>query len=75
MFKGDAESGRLRSKRPSWEYRVIFAASYPIFLLSEVVDRARRALRLAPPRTRENKSVFAAAKQAADTSLPYAFMG
>jgi hypothetical protein len=66
---------RTRSGRSTWEYRLIFAACFPIFLAFEVVDRVMQLPRPATPATRSRKSIFASAKEAADTALPYAFMG
>jgi hypothetical protein len=67
--------GASKAFRSSWEYRLIFAASYPIFLVAEAGARCLpgRADKAAAPV--HNRSVFRAAKEAADTCLPYAFLG
>lgn len=74
MPAGKASYSRTRSVRGNWEYRLIFLASYPIFLVFEIADRVvhlGREASGAGPR----KSIFGAASEAADRSLPYAFLG
>jgi hypothetical protein len=65
---------RNKSVRDKWEYRLIFLASYPIFLGFEILDRCLHLGRDPSP-GKQRRSVFAAAREAADTSLPYAFLG
>ncbi|NJO36020.1 MAG: hypothetical protein HC869_26055 [Rhodospirillales bacterium] len=72
MSAGNARHKRAKSH--AWEYRVIFLAAYPLFLVCEVIERILHLGQRTPAR-QSCKSIFAAAKEAADTSLPYAFRG
>lgn len=59
----------------TWEYRLIFLASLPLFLVGEVLRRCWFSAGHLHDRARAPKSIFAAAKEQAATSLPYAFLG
>jgi hypothetical protein len=74
MQAGKASYSRAKSVRGTWEYRLIYLASYPIFLAFEIIDRVVH-LGSTAAQTRPRKSIFASARAAADTSLPYAFLG
>jgi hypothetical protein len=70
---GKANFTSSRAARSSWEYRLIFAASFPIFLFTEAASRCVPRRRSGVQTSR--KSIFRAAKQSAETSLPSAFLG
>ncbi|MEO1328386.1 MAG: hypothetical protein AAFW46_01855 [Pseudomonadota bacterium] len=63
-----------RRRRKAAEFRLYFLAAYPLFLLvalaSRLLPRSRR-----PFSAGERSSVFADAKAAAYTVLPFVFMG
>lgn len=59
----------MTSRRPTWEYQVIFLLSYPLFLCGAVLRRVAHAERAAAT----PRSVFAEARQSAHMALPYAF--
>jgi hypothetical protein len=61
--------------RGTWEYRLIFMASFPVFLVTEIVGRTVRTRRAVASPAGHSKSIFAAARESANTSLPYAFLG
>jgi hypothetical protein len=71
----EIRSKRSRNKgKGAWQFRLILAASYPIFLSATV------AKRLSPQRLMQrsvapSKNVFAEARELASNTLPYAFMG
>jgi hypothetical protein len=74
MSTGKASPSRSTSVRGTWEYRLIFLVSYPIFVVFEIADRVVHLGREVSD-ARSRKSVFAAARESANTSLPYAFHG
>ncbi len=60
---------RIRA-REAKEFRLMFLATFPLFLAAGLVTRA-----LSPRRsTSQRKSVFAEARAAANTCIPFAFM-
>jgi hypothetical protein len=60
---------RIRA-REAKEFRLIFLVTFPIFLAAGLVTRA-----LSPRRSNiQHKSVFAEARAAANTCIPFAFM-
>ena len=59
----------MSSRRPTWEYQLIFVASYPLFLCGAILRRFAHAERTAST----PRSVFAEARQSAHRALPYAF--
>ncbi len=60
---------RIRA-REAKEFRLIFLATFPLFLAAGLVRRA-----FAPRRSNsQRKSVFAEARAAANTCIPFAFM-
>lgn len=59
-----------------WEYRLLMAVGFAVFLLAAVVIRLLpRRLRPAGAPGSERGSVVAAAREAAGASIPFAFMG
>ncbi len=60
------------TRRDDIDYRVMLAASYPIFLGVEIAARiiGRPSNNDAP-----RKSIFSDARRSADSTLSYAFMG
>jgi len=60
---------RMRAKEAQ-EFRLIFIATFPLFLAAGLVKRAVSPRRGAARR----KSVFAEARAAANTCIPFAFM-
>ena len=59
---------RIRA-REAKEFRLMFLATFPLFLAAGLVTRA-----LSSRRGGERKSVFAEARAAANTCIPFAFM-
>ncbi len=60
---------RIRA-REAKEFRLMFLATFPLFLAAGLVTRA-----VSPRRSSEKrKSVFAEARAAANTCIPFAFM-
>ena len=57
------------------EYRLLFAATFIMFLVAAVVIRLFRSLRGAPRPAASRVSLFAEAKETANSSLAFAFMG
>ncbi len=56
--------------REAKEFRLMFLATFPLFLAAGLVTRA-----FSPRRSsRQRKSVFAEARAAANTCIPFAFM-
>ncbi len=56
--------------REAKEFRLMFLATFPLFLAAGLVTRA-----LSPRRSNsQRKSVFAEARAAANTCIPFAFM-
>lgn len=60
-------------KGDSFEYRLLLAASLPIFLVAAIVGRVLPSGEHAVPG--ERLSVIGEARAAADTYVPFAFMG
>jgi hypothetical protein len=60
-------------KGDSFEYRLLMAASLPIFLVAAIVGRVLPSGEHAVPG--ERLSVIGEARAAADTYVPFAFMG
>jgi hypothetical protein len=62
--------------RETWDYRLMFVASFPIFLVAEIFERCATGHSRSPSKNGDREpSLFRAAKEAAHRSLPYAFMG
>ncbi len=58
------------------EYKILFAASFVLFFIGSLIARAAGLLRLPfVSRRTERKSLVAEARDAANSVLPYAFMG
>ena len=57
------------ARRVSWEYKLVFLASYPLFLCGAILSR----MSLAGRQSGAPRSVFAQARQSAHMALPYAF--
>ena len=55
--------------REAKEFRLMFLATFPLFLAAGVVTRA-----FSRGNARQRKSVFAEARAAANTCIPFAFM-
>ncbi len=64
-----APLARIRAKEAT-EFRVMFVATYPLFLAAGLLTRAISRNQASASR----KSVFAEAKAAANTCIPFAFM-
>ncbi len=60
---------RIRA-REAKEFRLMFLATFPLFLAAGLVTRALSPRR----RNSQRKSVFAEARAAANTCIPFAFM-
>lgn len=61
-------------RKDAWEFRLIFLLSFCAFFVAALLER------LTPQhwragKTNSRKSIFRQAKEAASTSIPYAFMG
>lgn len=68
--------GRLSRRREVWQFRAILALTYPFFLLAVLIGRLLPARYGFWPRGAEGRpSVFAAALIAANTTIPFVFMG
>jgi hypothetical protein len=66
---------RKRTKtKDTWQFRMILAATYPIFLTAAVAGRLTPQ-RLMRRDATQLKNVFAEARETASNTLPYAFMG
>jgi len=66
---GNLPHARIRA-REAKEFQLIFLATFPLFLVAGLVKRA-----LSPRRdSSQRKSVFAEARAAANTCIPFAFM-
>lgn len=65
----DLPSRRARRRGEEIEFRLIYAAAFPLFLAAAVLGR------LARPMAERRRSIIAEARAAADTVLPFAFMG
>jgi len=61
---------RIRA-REAIEFRLMFLATFPLFLAAGLVTRALSPRRKA---SSQRKSVFAEARAAANTCIPFAFM-
>ena len=68
---------RLESRsRDRAEYKLIFAVSFAFFLLLSIVARTVRVIQIPfIGRSAPRKSLVAEASEAANSVLPYAFMG
>lgn len=62
-------------RKPSFEYYLIFAASFIIFLAAAIIERLMPWTWLNISRDRARPSLFARALDAAKTCTAYAFMG
>lgn len=58
-------------QQEAWEYRLLFAACFPVFLTAAVAARLLPGQR----RGRYRLSILGEARAAANTLIPYAFMG
>lgn len=59
-----------------WEFRALVVVTYPLFLAVACLSRLLpRRLRFTPTGVGGRMSVFTEARQAAHTTLPFAFMG
>jgi hypothetical protein len=70
--------GRLpaKSRTEVWEARLIFAVTFPVFLLLKALGRLLPAARpFASPPVRTRPSIVAEARIAASTCTAFAFMG
>jgi hypothetical protein len=74
-----AEKRAMRhGHKPSdrWEFHALVALTYPLFLLVALASRlSPRRPRFLPTSVGGRRSVFAEARAAAHTTLPFAFMG
>jgi hypothetical protein len=74
MQAGRAGRGNAEQLGKTWEYRLVFVASYPIFLVCEILESVL-GLRRKASASRPCKSLFARTRDTANTCLPYAFLG
>lgn len=63
-----------QKKKVTWEYRLIFLLSFCLFLVAAIVERMMPHKWMGQT-AKSHKSVFVEAKEAASTSVPFAFMG
>lgn len=61
---------RSRTRSSSREYRMIYVATFPVFLVAACVRRLR-----APGASTSQRSLYGEAKKLASASIPMAFMG
>ncbi|ACA18081.1 conserved hypothetical protein [Methylobacterium sp. 4-46] len=62
-----------RSRSEQAQFRLILAATYPVFLAAAVVQRVLPGRGVTPPGLR--RSVFGEARAMALSAIPFAFMG
>ena len=75
MAKLSGSMARQRQEE-AWEFRLIFFASFIVFLLVAGIGRCLPPQwRACPPGPGECKSIIEEAKQAANIVAPFAFMG
>lgn len=59
-----------------WQFRALVVLTYPLFFAVTLLSRlAPRRLRFMPTAVGQRMNVFAEARAAAHTTLPFAFMG
>ena len=78
LTRSPSKQGKLaRNKKPDeMEFRLIFMVSFVFFLIAVVITRCLpRRWRLFPPASEGRSSIIREAKMAADSTIPYAFMG
>lgn len=71
--KGQAMEGRFGVAGEAIESRLIFALTFPVFLAAVLVARLAPAARRSGVGSR--RSILAEARAAANTCIPFAFMG
>ncbi len=68
-LEANGPHARIRA-REAKEFRLMFLVTFPLFLAAGLVTRA-----LSPRRSpKQHKSLFAEARAAANTCIPFAFM-
>lgn len=77
MIDTCGRKSRLETRaREKAEYKMIFALSFAFFLVGSAIARALGLLKLPfVSRQKRNKSIVQEARDAANSVLPYAFMG
>lgn len=72
----EVRSEKKRRKDETFEYRLLMALAYTVFLVGAVVRRVLRPLGVRPATVgQQRQSVFGEARAQAESCVPFAFMG
>lgn len=71
-----SRSHAKRGRKDVWEFRLLFAASFLVFFIAALIERLMPSYWLGRTgEPRKSRSILGEAKDAANTYVPYAFMG